>query len=265
MASINPFKGIIKTDIAPHNRTLRTSFGWKLQDAFTVFFGAPCKANAGVFDLCTLGIPLAIHQAWCWCLNQENPWISYPLGFLVGLINVPLLIPRILVAAICVLNPISLIVTGVVHFISQYIAEGEALKKEAFKLVLSDTEGHKINLDEELVPLNYWSNGENYSTPTFLSLENFRIQIEGNTLKVKQVFVSAEVACLPSALIKHRHIGDNFCYLPIFKDGQVVKHGENLKALKALMQLNVGNVTENLEKTLEGKELLKNIMAAPAA
>lgn len=266
---VNPFKGIIKTDIAPHNRTLRTDFGQKLEDAFTVFFGAPCQANFGLFDLCTFGIPLAIHQAWCWCLNHKDPLIQYGLGFFVGLFNIPLLVPRFLIALVLTFNPLSLLVTAIVHFISQTLAGGNELKKEALALILTSEKSGAVNLAAELARPS-----EHLGYNFFHSLENLRISYEDGRilaesphdqlikLKVNRVLINQECG------EKNKMVGNKFCYLPIFADGSVDLNAKNLKALKALkalIKLNVGDVTNNFEKTEAGKEILKNIMAAPAA
>lgn len=262
MFSINPFKGIIKTNIAPHNRTLRTSFEWKLQDAFYVFFGVPCKAHFGIFDICTLGIPLIIHQAWGWCSRHKNPRIKYTLGFLVGLFNVPLFISRILVAAVCTYNPVSLMVTWAVHLISQYIAGGKTLKEEAFQLILTDKKNKQLNLRAELTDPEYDKEGlfPRYpSSPENLGIKVIFEKAQSIKLEVKQIFQSTDGEG------SQEYLGNKFCYSPIFKDGKITTNSENLKALKALIKLNVGNVTYQLEKTPEGTALLKNIMAAPAA
>src|SRR5262245_46114261 len=127
----NPCKGIIKTDTAPHNRTLRTDFWRKLKDAFIIFYGAFCRRKLGILDYCALGLPFAMQQLASDLSNALNPWIKYGIGLPVYLLAALLIILKALIAAIIVFNPVSLIVTAAVQFVVWYIAGGKELQEQA--------------------------------------------------------------------------------------------------------------------------------------
>jgi|GEM_PF-5227230 len=58
LEKLDPFRGIFETKRFPHARTLRTTFGQKVEDAFFVLAGdlwnTPDKSHAGLLDFITV-------------------------------------------------------------------------------------------------------------------------------------------------------------------------------------------------------------------
>lgn len=142
---LNPGRGIIETKSSPHARTLRTDFKGKLRDAFFVFFGVrkdlfsllsgSVKSgihpqHTGVLDVATLFIPAMLDRLTMVAMENEN-WFLF--GFLL-VFDVPLVLARMLIAAVLAFNPLSLLVIAIVNGISQYGEDGEEMKDTLLKL-----------------------------------------------------------------------------------------------------------------------------------
>lgn len=105
------FIPIIQTKTSPHGITLLSSFKFKLIIAGIMFGGGvdyfekkqKFSLNLGIFDYCTLGIPFLISFGWAWAKHHANPLVKYGLGFLIGLVHIPVIIKRPVFSKVCYL------------------------------------------------------------------------------------------------------------------------------------------------------------------
>lgn len=151
---LNPLDRVIETKVSPHARCLRTSFTEKLKDAFLIFAGdwrnlvdhlnhpdskLFLPKHIGLLDLLTLGIPAAFFIFTLSGIKSKNLLVK-GLAIFLGILNLPLLLARFLVAAVLAFNPLSLFIIGMVHLASQYLAGGAALKNKVVTFIKKMTE-----------------------------------------------------------------------------------------------------------------------------
>lgn len=266
----NPFHWIIETKTSPHALTLRSSFKDKLRGATTLFFGGfdynkEGKLDAimvGIFDICTLGIPLMILLGWDWCKNHENPFVKYFLGFFIRVLNVVFTIARILTALVFAYNPLTLIVTGIVHLISEFIAGGKELREAALSLQVTGKNLEKSSLRDELNREDMYHDNITplpYADP----IEALRINVvPGKSNAIEKLEIARAVQSKnKEGMFEHYNTpGDTSYHLPVFSPDGKCSVDANTGGLKELIRLNIGGVTAELEKTPEGEAILKNIM-----
>lgn len=152
--SLNPFTGIIETKFSPHARTLRTGFGRKVLDTFSVFWGHPTdldrpkwgKARMGLFDYATLMVPYIIHRINHWANKRAHLGGTYeeqsrrhpaviPVLFLTAPLAGILLVARFIFSITATVAALPII--GAVQLVASLASR--KLKKDVDALVLTDS------------------------------------------------------------------------------------------------------------------------------
>ena len=205
----NPGRDIVETKISPHARTLRTNFKQKLKDAFFVVAGSAnilgrfyqkklnkfnyendyeVRKHIGLLDIVTLGVFQMIDSLALLVWGSQNFLIKLGLGFIFGIIAIPLAIVRGLIAAVIVFNPLSLIVIGAVHWLSQDVFGGAELNEKIKRFLLYKNPNAEEN-NKETCPNTHSVTREEFwptyslgtGLPHFVKQENRIIGLEIRT------------------------------------------------------------------------------------
>jgi large subunit ribosomal protein L40e len=252
--SLNPFAGIIETTASPHARTLRTGYWGKVKDAFIVIFGNSKEGFSNVFgvmdkgsperfgllDGATLSLFSAPEKLALVALHHSNPIIK-GLGGLLLAVTIPLWIARLVLATILVFNPLSLLIIGVVHLVSEHYAGGGDLKTQIIsKLATGTIEQSPPNLDLK--------NKSSVSGPFMdYSYPNKQQAIDNLTISLHNrsdnwTVHNTRLSGTPT---------DSIGYTPsIFDNANATKQDFE----KALLTLNVDNLTQRLENSTEAEQ-----------
>lgn len=256
----NFFRIFKETDTLPYARFLRTDFSQKLIDAFFVFAGTEnlffiwvdsparmwwpspnyVKDQIGLLDILTLFIPLVLDRCAKEVWISDNPLVQWGLGFMIGLIVIPLNLVRVVVAGIFAFNPVSFIIIGMIHLFSQYVAGGEKLKQKLPKagdMIFTDvTDNGSESVDNDA---KFWNvrtrfDGPGMEVPEFVKKDD---QIIG--LKV----LSSSDNCDFQSKINR----GSFSYLPLFVPNTTVLR----EPVRSVLALNWDRVTEVMEDYID--------------
>lgn len=250
--SLNAFSGIIETTASPHARTLRTGYWGKVEDACRVFFGN--SDHFGLLDGATLFLAGSLEKLTKKALTHPNPIIKV-LGVALLIVTIPLWIARLLLTAVLVFNPVSLLIIGVVHLVSEYLAGGAQLKKQVVDQV-------KTFVDAELRKNSAEKNSSDRYAHNFLNYTDEETQQAIDSLTISPH--------IENELILGKKIDNDANYIMTFyKPSIFVGSNPNIQTLqtfeKALLTLNCGDLTRKLEngdETLPQKPLLNLLSKA---
>jgi hypothetical protein len=261
---INPFRGITETSTSPHARTLRTGLWQKIKDTFFVFAGDFDISNrhqgihVGLFDYPLLGIFFVLQGFLIAFIRNEievkNPILRGILGFFLVVLNIPLMTARYATAAVITL--ISLPIVTIVHLTSLILASTQ--KERILRLpvtlnVVTMAPGQPLKKSQEEQTIGRYLQNNDISIEDVAILNVLMPDSENNTSKTlklefyrKPSFVSSNIASVDNTAKVA------FSYSTLFPPAEAVK-----KDIQALIDLNIGGVTANLEKTPDRLDFLQ--------
>ena len=238
---LNPFYGIIETDTYPHARTLRTGLWQKIKDTFFVFAGdfdleskTFKKLHPGLLDYLFIGASFCLPILLVGLIREEikiqNKALRTIAIFFVGIIAIPLLIAKYIIAA--VLTYLSLPIVMGVHLISLVMAS--KMKERILNMPLLP------RLKKHRTINGYLRNGKKDN-----DIEN--VEIINIVLAEKKLTLNFCKKYLPDGR-RNSSREPEFSYTTIFSGDENEIDKTTKKDLRALIALNFGGVTKKLEE-----------------